>query len=57
MVLIYCFSFGTFFDTKITSEKNSYLVEGWLFIGSSKVASVLGMIGKEVLAQLIYKPA
>ena len=37
--------------------KNSYLDEGWLFIGSLKVGSVLGMINKEVLVQLLYKPA
>ena len=40
-----------------TSEKNSYLDEGWLFIGSFKVGSVPGMINKDVLAQFIYKPA
>ena len=39
-----------------TSEKNSYLDEGWLFIGSFKVGSVPRMINKEVLAQFIYKP-
>ena len=44
-------------DTKTISEKNSYLDEGWLFIGSFKVGSVPGMINKEVLAQYIYKPA
>ena len=38
-------------------QKNSYLDEGWLFIGSSKVGSVPGMIMKEVLAQFRYKPA
>ena len=38
------------------SEKNSYLNEGWLFIGSCKVGSVPGMINKKVLAQFIYKP-
>ena len=38
-------------------RKNSYLDEGWLFIGSFKVGSVLGMINKEVLAQSIYEPA
>ena len=42
---------------KTISERNSYLDEGWLFIGSFKVGSVPGMINKEVLAQLIYKPA
>ena len=42
-------------DTKTTSEKNSYLDEGWLFVGSFKVGSVTGMINKEVLAQFIYE--
>ena len=39
-----------------TSEKNSCLNEGWLFIGSFKVGSVKGVINKEVLAQFVYKP-
>ena len=42
---------------KLHQKKNSYLDEGWLFIGSFKVGSVPGMINKEVLAQFIYKPA
>ena len=42
---------------KLLQKKNSYLDEGWLFIGSFKVGSVPGMINKEVLAQFIYKPA
>ena len=42
---------------EVHQKKNSYLDEGWLFIGSFKVGSVLGMINKEVLAQFIYKPA
>ena len=37
--------------------KNSYFNEGWLFIGSLKVGSALGMKKKEMLAQFIYKPA
>ena len=41
-------------DTKITLEKYSYLDEGQHFIGRFKVESVLGMINKEVLPQLIY---
>ena len=45
-----------YFDTKITSEKNSYLDEGWLFIGRFNVRSVPGIINKEVSAQFIYKP-
>ena len=36
-----------------TSEKNSYLDEGWLFIGRFKVGSLPRMINKEVLAQFI----
>ena len=40
------------FDTKITSEKNSYLDEVWFFIGRFKVESVPGMIN-EALTQLI----
>ena len=31
-------------------QKNSYLDEGWLFIGRFKVGSVPGVINKEVLA-------
>ena len=39
-------------------QKNSYLDEGWRFIGSFKVlGSVLRMINKEMLAQFIYRPA
>ena len=38
------------------TRKNSYLDEGWLFIGSFKVGSAPGIINKEVLAQVIYKP-
>ena len=38
-------------------QKNSYLDEGWLFVGSFKVGSVPGTTNKEVLAQFIYKPA
>ena len=38
-------------------QKNSYVDEGWLFIGSFKVGSVPTMISKGVLAQFIYKPA
>ena len=34
-----------------------YLEEGWLFMGSFKVESVLGMTNAEILAQFIYKPA
>ena len=45
-----------YFDTKITSEKKSYLDEGWLFTDSLNIGSVPGMINKEVLAQLTYKP-
>ena len=45
------------YDPKTTSEKSSYLDEGWLVIGSFKVGSVPGMKNKEVLAQFIYKPA
>ena len=41
---------------KLHQKKNSYLDEGWLFIGSFKVESVPGMINKEMLAQLMYKP-
>ena len=37
--------------------KNSYLDEGWIFIGGFKVGSVPGMINKEMLGQFIYKPA
>ena len=59
MVLILLhFSFATMkFDTKTTSDKNSYLDEEWLFIMSFKVGSVTGMINKEVLAQFIYERA
>ena len=35
----------------------SYLNEGWLFVGTCKFGSVLGMINKELLAQFIHKPA
>ena len=42
---------------KTTSEKNSYLDEGWSFIGSFNAGSVRGMINQEVLARSIYKPA
>ena len=42
---------------KLNQKKNSYLDEGWLFIGRFKVGSISGMINKEVLAQFIYKPA
>ena len=44
-----------YFDTKITSQ-NSYLNEGWLFIGRLKVGSLPRMINKEVLEQFIYNP-
>ena len=37
-------------------QKYSYLNKGWLFIGRFKVASLPGMINKELLAQFIYKP-
>ena len=40
--------------TRTTTEKNSYLDERWLFIGSFKVGSVPGMMNKEVIAQFIY---
>ena len=43
------------FDTKITS-KNSYLNNGWLFIGRFNVGSLQTIINKEVLAKFIYKP-
>ena len=33
-----------------------YIDEGWIFTGRIKVGSVPGMINKDVLAQLIYKP-
>ena len=46
-----------YFDTKITSEKNNYLDERWLFIGRLKVGSVPGMINKGVPVQLIIKSA
>ena len=36
-----------------TSEKNSSLGEGLLFIGGFKVGSVPGMLNKEVLAYFI----
>ena len=36
--------------------KDSDLDEGWLFIGSFKVASAPRMINKEVLAQFTHKP-
>ena len=39
---------------KLHQKKNSYLDEGWLFIGSFKVGSVPGMVNKEILAQFIY---
>ena len=42
---------------KLHQKKNSYLDEGWLFIGTFKAGSVPGMINKEVLAQFIDKPA
>ena len=37
-------------------QKNSYLNEGWLFIGRFKVGSLPRMKNKEVLAQFIYQP-
>ena len=42
---------------KKKNKKNSYLDEGWLFIGSFNLGSVPGMINKEVLVRFIYKPA
>ena len=42
---------------KLHQKKSNYLDEGWLFIGSFKVRSVLGMINKEVLIQSIFKLA
>ena len=44
-------------DTKITSEKNSYLDEERSFIRRFKVGSVPGMINKVVLPQFMHKPA
>ena len=40
-----------------TSEKNSYLDEGWLFTSRIKVGNVPGMINEKVLAQCIHKHA
>ena len=37
-------------------QKNSYLNQGWLFIGKFKVGSLPRMINREVLAQFLYKP-
>ena len=45
------------FDTKITSEKKSYLAEGWLYIDRLKVESVPEMINKKMLAQFLHIPA
>ena len=42
---------------KLHQKKNSYLDEGWLFVGSLKVESIPEMINKGMLAQFIYKPA
>ena len=39
---------------KLHQKKNSYLDEGWLFIGSFKVRNIQVMIDKEVLAQFLY---
>ena len=36
---------------------NSYLDEGWLFIGRFKVGSVPEIINKEIFAKLRYKTA
>ena len=61
--MYYAFSFIVspfqpfYFDTEITSEKNSYFDEGWLFIGRLKVRSVPERVNKEVLAQFVHKPA
>ena len=38
------------------NRENSYLNEGWLFIGRFKVGSLPRMINKDMLAQFIYKP-
>ena len=44
-------------DTKISQrQKNSYLNEGWHFIGRFKVGSLPRKINKDVLAQFKYKP-
>ena len=37
-------------------QKNSYLNEGWHFIGRSKVGNLPRMINKGVLSQFMYKP-
>ena len=37
-------------------QKNSYLNEGWLFIGRFKVGSLSRTINKEVLTQFVCKP-
>ena len=42
---------------KLHQKKNSYLDEGWLFIGIFKIGSVQGMRNKEALAPFTYKPA
>ena len=61
--MYYAFSFifspfqPFYFDTEITSEKNSYFDGGWLFVGRLKVRSVPERVNKEVLAQFVHKPA
>ena len=45
-----------YFDTKIKSERNSFLDEEWLFTGRLEVGSVPEMIDKEVLDQFTYNP-
>ena len=42
---------------KLHQKKNSYLDDGWLFVGSLKVESIPEMINKGMLVQFIYKPA
>ena len=39
---------------KLHQKKSSYIDEEWLFIGSLKAGSVLGIINKEVQALFLY---
>ena len=53
VVLSYCFSFATMDIWRENYiRKNSYLSEGWLFIGRFKVGSLPRTIHQELLAKL-----
>ena len=58
--IVWYYVYYLFFATMVIWDKNyirknSYLYEGWLFIGRFKVRSLPRITNKEVLAQFIYK--